>query len=238
MGYVITALGLNQILEKLSESYEIYGPKRFVRGGRFTDTDMIRYDRVTSWEEMDWSKRSDYSFKEVLLPIRQTLFYFTEDEVREAEVERKKGALVFLRSCDLHAVKRLDAMYLGNGKADYYYKRLREKIRFVLVGCEKAESSCFCVDMKTNVSEDYDLGLNIRGENMEIDCKWEEVKELFEQNCSSRTEVAVDYVSETKTRVKIPKNLTPAIAKASLWEEYNKRCIGCGRCNFVCPTCI
>ena len=22
-----------------------------------------------------------------------------------------------------------------------------------------------------------------------------------------------------------------------MWEEYNSRCISCGRCNFVCPTC-
>ena len=23
----------------------------------------------------------------------------------------------------------------------------------------------------------------------------------------------------------------------SIWDEYDTRCIGCGRCNFVCPTC-
>ena len=22
-----------------------------------------------------------------------------------------------------------------------------------------------------------------------------------------------------------------------MWQEYGSRCIGCGRCNFVCPTC-
>ena len=25
--------------------------------------------------------------------------------------------------------------------------------------------------------------------------------------------------------------------KHPLWDEYTTRCIGCGRCNFVCPTC-
>lgn len=237
MGYFITVEKLDRVLKALSESYEIYGPKLFVRGGRFTDTDMIRYDKVASWEEMEWSKRSDYSFKEVLLPLRQTLFYFTEDRVKEADPERTKGALIFLRSCDLHAVKRLDAMYLRNGEADYYYSRLRKKVRFVLVGCQSAGESCFCVDMKTNVSDEYDIGLNIREGKLEVDCKWEEASALFDQNCSSKTEVAVDHVTETRTRVKIPENLSSAIAKASMWEEYSRRCIGCGRCNFVCPTC-
>ena len=35
----------------------------------------------------------------------------------------------------------------------------------------------------------------------------------------------------------IPAEVPASILKAPLWDEYNARCIGCGRCNFVCPTC-
>ena len=44
-------------------------------------------------------------------------------------------------------------------------------------------------------------------------------------------------VTETKTRVHIPENLTAKAAKSSVWKEYDSRCINCGRCNFSCPTC-
>ena len=27
------------------------------------------------------------------------------------------------------------------------------------------------------------------------------------------------------------------VMKSTMWNEYNERCIACGRCNFVCPTC-
>ncbi len=27
------------------------------------------------------------------------------------------------------------------------------------------------------------------------------------------------------------------IIKSKVWDEYSERCIACGRCNFVCPTC-
>jgi anaerobic sulfite reductase subunit A len=36
--------------------------------------------------------------------------------------------------------------------------------------------------------------------------------------------------------VTIPANLDASVAKAGMGEEYDGRCIDCGRCNFVCPT--
>ena len=78
--------------------------------------------------EIIFDEKSQYSFKEVLLPVSQTLFYFTEHEVKEADAP-VKGAVIFLRSCDIHALKRLDDMYLHNGPEDYYYRRLRDRIK-------------------------------------------------------------------------------------------------------------
>ena len=92
------------------------------------------YGKVSSISEIVFDRKSEYSFKEVLTPISQTLFFFTEDQCKEADPP-KKGAVLFLRSCDLHALKRLDDLYLHNGPADYYYKRIRDNIKIVLMGC-------------------------------------------------------------------------------------------------------
>ena len=35
-------------------------------------------------------------------------------------------------------------MYLHNGPADYYYKRIRDNIKIVLIGCKHSFESCFC----------------------------------------------------------------------------------------------
>ena len=50
-------------------------------------------------------------------------------------------------------------------------------------------------------------------------------------------EVTPDFVAENKEKVTLPKNLSNETYKKEIWEEYGSRCIGCGRCNFVCPTC-
>ncbi len=82
--------------------------------------------KIKSIEEVVFDEKSDYSYKEILLPLSETLFYFTEKEVKEAD-PKEKGGVIFLRSCDLHAVKRMDDIYLYNGFEDYYYKKAPRK---------------------------------------------------------------------------------------------------------------
>lgn len=236
MGYVLDKDGMNQILSKLSKKYLIYAPKCYVGGGRLSDTDCIRYGEVGSVDEIVFDKKSEFSFKEVLTPITQTLFYFTEESIKEADGP-KKGAVIFLRSCDLHGVKRLDDMYLANGPVDSYYERIREKVKFVLIGCNSAFENCFCVDMGTNRSENYDMSIDYSDDNFRVDCKCVEFDWVLKENAIKEEVVTPEYVKETVTRVHIPKNLNAKVAESSMWREYDSRCIGCGRCNLVCPTC-
>ncbi len=253
MGYIMTPADMDAVLERLEKDYIIYAPVVYKDGGRFSDTDCVRYGKINSIEEIEFEKKSEFSFKEILTPVSQTLFFFTENEVKEADAE-KKGAVVFLRNCDLHAVRRLDEMYLNNGPEDYYYKRIREKIHFVVMGCAKSFENCFCVDMGTNKA-DYETSIDAKEDGYYLDCKWEELRKYLDaavenenaqsrqaenrpENVTSRTaEVTPEYVTENYVHVNIPENLSSEIGKSSLWREYDSRCINCGRCNFACPTC-
>ena len=64
----------------------------------------------------------------------------------------------------------------------------------------------------------------------------------FEQAFSAapgaeRADVTPRFVTENEVRVEIPEEVPREIIKSDLWDEYTARCINCGRCNFVCPTC-
>lgn len=236
MGFQISSKDMNLFFNEIKNDYDIYAPTVYEDGGRFSDTDCIRYGKVNKFEEIEFEKKSEFSFKEVILPIVQTLFYFTEESVKEAE-GRKKGAVIFLRSCDLNAVKRIDEIYLNNSCEDYYYKRLRDNVKFILIGCSNSFENCFCVDMNTNRATDYSLAINWSKERLFIDCKDESWKLFFEKNSISQLDVTPDYVTENRIKVNIPENLTTEVAKSSVWNQYDSRCIACGRCNFVCPTC-
>ncbi|MFQ7550420.1 MAG: hypothetical protein ACLRMZ_09075 [Blautia marasmi] len=83
MGYCYKTQDLQQVFSALTETYDLYAPKLFLKKGAFSDTDLVRYGRITSPEEIVLDRKSRFSPKEVMFPISQTLFYFTEDKVTE-----------------------------------------------------------------------------------------------------------------------------------------------------------
>ena len=175
--------------------------------------------------------------KETILPIRQTLFFYAEDKCEEADVD-ETPRLIFLRSCEIHGVKRLDDIYLKNGGfEDIYYKKMRENAKFILIGCEKSFDTCFCVDMKTNKTDEYSAYIKVDGNDVYLDVKDEEIENILANIEKEEKEVTPDYVKENEVKVNIPADLSLEVMKSTMWNEYHERCIACGRCNFVCPTC-
>lgn len=74
MGYVLSRDGMNAVLGKLGEESLIYAPVVKKGEGRFEGTDVVRYDFVRSLDEIAFDRKSDYSFKEILTPLSDTLF--------------------------------------------------------------------------------------------------------------------------------------------------------------------
>ena len=114
MGYKLNLENMNLALNELKKTYKMYAPKVFEGAGTFSDTDRVRYGEISTIEEIEFDQKSSYSYKETILPTRQTLFFFTDDECKEAEVD-ERPSLIFLRSCEIHSLKRIDDIYLRNG---------------------------------------------------------------------------------------------------------------------------
>ena len=188
-----------------TEKYDVYAPMLMEGEGCFSDTDVIRYGKVSSLDDIVWDKKSDYSFKETLLPINETLFYYTEDQTTVPKGPQK-GLLIFLRSCDLHAVKRLDDIYLNNKFEDFYYARIRERAKFILMGCETSCQSGFCVSMGTNQNNDYDAYMKVDGDTVYADVKCDELKDFTQEGIPC--DVTPDYVTENIEKVTNPGNKT------------------------------
>lgn len=221
-------------LEKLSKEFKIFAPKSFQDRGTYSDTDVVKYDVVNHFDEMVWDRKSNFSPKETILPINQVLFYFTEKEFTESTEEEKK-ILVFLRACDLNAVKRIDQIYLANGASkDTFYARRREKVKFVVVGCTESYHNCFCVSMGSNTVDNYDAAMNIRNNEIYLEIQDDSLA-VFE---GEKTDFNIDFVKENKFSIEVPENIDfMHLQSHSMWDEYDTRCIACGRCNFTCPTC-
>lgn len=151
MAYNFNKKAFNQLLSELNNEYQIYAPVRKKNKGAFSANDLITYDLIESLEEIELKEKSKYSAKEIAFPIRETLFHFVDGEQKVAALDDKKY-IVFLRPCDRNAFKRLDKIFLENGpEADFYYKRLREKVKFFVIECTEGFDSCFCVSMEATL---------------------------------------------------------------------------------------
>ena len=83
MGFKLEKQKVEALFAELEKQYRIFAPKRFFRQGRYSDTDLVRYAEIKTFDEIEFSGKSDYPTKEVTGPIQQSLFFFTEDEYRE-----------------------------------------------------------------------------------------------------------------------------------------------------------
>ncbi|WP_423363989.1 anaerobic sulfite reductase subunit AsrA [Mycoplasma sp. P36-A1] len=230
----LTYLELDDYLAKIAKSYDLYGPVVQEKAGVFSDTDTIIFEKVNNFSEMCFDKKSNYSAKDIFLPLSETIFYFTENEYTKP-TNKLKPSLIFVRSCDLHAIKRTDQIYLYNKYEDIYYKEKKELLKFVLVGCKEEFDNCHCVDFATNISDNYDIALNIRDNGVEIDIKDADLDLL---NVIDIKDFMHDHVSINSYKVNVPDKVElEKVINADIWDEYSTRCIACGACNFVCPTC-
>lgn len=241
MSFELSNREADQALRALEETYDIYAPRRFAKQGRYSDTDVIRYDKVHAVEEIVWQVKSDYPAKEVINPIQQTVFYFTEDEYRESKPPRKP-ILLFVRPCDIHAQKIQARIFAGNGGfVDTYYARMRERVKFILMECGGGDDTCFCVSMGTNAVDraDYAAAVRFTPDGMLVEVVDPDLEPAFARGRPA--DFTPEFVTENALKVTVPdlsdKAVRLALKSHPMWKEFDSRCISCGACTVACSTC-
>lgn len=239
MSYNLTAAQADMLLESLAKDYKIYAPKRLRAQGRFSDTDIISYGEVSKFEEIVWDTKSDYPVKEVITPIQQAIFYFTEDEYRESKTPTKP-ILILARPCDINAQDVQAQIYAGNGGfTDSYYARKRALVRFVMMECGGGDDTCFCVSMGTNKTDNYSIAAKFSKDGVQMQVVDPDFQPYFEG--FPEQDYTPSFVEKNEIEVMIPdlsdKEVRKRLKQHPMWEEFNKRCISCGACTVACSTC-
>ncbi len=232
MGWNLSGSDFNDLIAKLKADYTVLAPKRFIGRGRFSETDLIRYDEIETLDDIVWDEKSTFSPKEVVFPITQTLFHFTEKAFSEPEPD-EKNFLIFLRPCDINGIRRLDTIYLKNGsQSDAYYARLRQRVRFVMIECTEGFDTCFCVSMKSNVTADYDMAVRLRRGGALLEVKNDAFMKYVPPGIP-QVDFTPAFIQENKIQVTVPDvdEMPVGIYTHEMWNEYKSRCIACGRCN-------
>lgn len=191
--------------------------------------------------------------KKYLLPPHERLFRFNTTTMEmEVEIEAIPTVIMGIHTCDMHAIALLDKVN-NTGYADQHYQSRRAETYFVSIECLKpCMSGSFCKSMGTlTVPENFDLHLTDLGDEYIIDIGSEKGEALLEGftsvwNPSDQDYERYDAVMAAKWPnfqyrlefdvTELP-DLLAASQKSPLWDELGERCLACGMCTKVCPTC-
>ncbi len=199
------------------------------------------------------------SWKKFLYPSIQKLFtaYYKNNklEIEREEDTKTKYAFIGVRACEINSIEIQDIVFFGGEFQNSKYKTLRKNSLIIAVNCSKAESNCFCTSMGTGpeVKSGYDILLTeILNENEHyflIEIGSERGNEIVsEVNTRDSNEIDLERKHQViqKTISQIQKHLDTENLKEillknfenPLWDEVAKRCLACGNCTMVCPTCF
>jgi sulfhydrogenase subunit beta (sulfur reductase) len=199
------------------------------------------------------------SWKKFLYPSIQKLFtaYYKNNklEIEKPEPPATKYAFIGVRSCEINSIEIQDRVFFGGEYQNSNYKTLRKNSLIVAVNCSKAEENCFCTSMGTGpeVKSGYDILLteiinekehyflietgSERGEEIVNDLN---TREASESELSKKNQVIQKTISQIQKHLDT-ENLKDILLKnleSPLWDEVAKRCLACGNCTMVCPTCF
>ncbi len=232
--FFLTGAETEAAFQRLREICDIYGPALDEKG-------TVRFRKLEHFSELVNDRQSDFSPKEVYYPISQTLFRFDENNYSTAVPEAGKPLLIFAHPCDINAIRRLDNIFLKNGgQADLYYAAQRSRVRFALLECpENGYPGCWCVSMGTNKAEDYVLAVRVSADGTQMLVRDKALLPCFAGVCER--DYAPSFVEQNAREAHLPRvGAVKSLQKVfdlEFWKDYNNRCISCGGCNTVCPTC-
>lgn len=203
-----------------------------------------------------------HSWKRYLFPQRSRLFAAerTADggfAVVDDPGDPPRYAFVGVRACEVAAIAVQDRVFTGGAHPDPIYARNREGNLVVAVQCSNPAGTCFCASMGTGpgVSGGYDLRVT------EIaDTATDRHVLLVEAGTAagasvlagvaSRPAEAADHdaaqavvgaaaasMGRSLDTSALP-GLLRANADAPIWDDVARRCLTCGNCTMVCPTCF
>ncbi len=237
--YHLQADELDALFAHLEEQYLVYAPVRIPSGGRYAQTDSVLYRPVHRYEDIEYRERSTYPMKEVLTPITQTLFYFTEDQYQESKPPAK-DLLIFGRACDINAIRIQDQIYLLNGGVeDPFYKRVRDRAKFVLMECAQQFEGCFCCSVGANVTDMHAMAFSFGERDAQIEVSDEAFRDYFSQ--AKPSDYSIRFPEENELKVNYPvidrMDMANRLKDHPMWREFDDRCIACGSCTVACSTC-
>lgn len=164
-------------------------------------------------------------------------------------------AFLGVRPCDLRAIAIQDRVLTGGAHRDPVYEGRRSGALLIVVECTEPGATCFCVSMGTGpaAGPGYDLVMTevvdedghrfwIRsgspeGAGILAELPARPADSGTRETARAGVTAAADRMGRTMPEADL-RELMAGTLDAPRWDDVAGRCLTCGNCTMVCPTCF
>jgi ferredoxin len=200
-----------------------------------------------------------HSWKKFLSPPVVRLWQARRDNgsfhINPEEYDVSPLAFIGVRACELNAIAIQDRVFLEGEYRDPIYAAQREQLFILAVNCSQAANTCFCASMRAGprVTGQFDLALTeVKDEEhhyftVEVgSALGEDVLSVVPHRPATAEERAVATEVIARTTASMKRSIDTRGIKQRLyasyehphWDDVAARCLACGNCTQVCPTCF
>jgi sulfhydrogenase subunit beta (sulfur reductase) len=216
------------------------------RNGKITFRESDRFSEIATGYI-----QTTKSSKEVIFPRTEKLFDYTKNKdgisVKGSDLKDISETILWgIRPCDAAGIGQLSAIFNWDYKDEIYNNRL-SRVTVLGFSCSKADEYCFCTSVggnpgNTSGNDILFTQLGVNGDYLAeiLTDKGSAVvslaSELFEKAGEIKKDQYLAVVPVRFDQEEISKKLEK-IFESEQWIEQSLKCLGCGACTYVCPTC-
>jgi ferredoxin len=229
-------------LEKLLTSHDIFVP---VKDEYSLDYEPFRPDQT---ENIAYNTPKPATpLKNFFLPVRENVTSF--------KGSNRSRIIIGAPNCDVEALGLLDEIYLDESFSDPFYRTRRERTIIISSDCYSINDHCHCTSygIRPYATANADMALLSDGDDIilrVITGRGEELSKQFSSAVygedSARLLFADQRHRDTEAMLSARNSGLPdyrttgeLVEKAGdqIWVKYASKCVSCGACTTICPTC-
>ena len=249
-GVILDKKDLEGMFEQLASRSAVYG---FSKNGREKTI-----CRASTLHELDiCSKNTNVSWKRHFFPQTETMLSFDASEAASPAADRQEtdtpeqDVLFGVRPCDALAISLMDRVFVDQDPQDPYYAKRRARTAIIAFACVEPGSACFCNSVGGN--PDSETGADLMFYELKDRYYVAAVTELgaaILAAAAPKAKAATHKDEEEKlsvmarARESLERRFDASVLAekledfgAEIWETVHRKCLGCGICTYLCPTC-
>ena len=200
-----------------------------------------------------------HGWKKFLYPAEARVFAAQRNghgfRILNDDAPSPRYAFVGMRACELAAMAIQDRVLLGEDYRETVYQARRHGVFLVAVNCTVSAPTCFCASMHTGppAQAGFDLALTElvdaqrhiflveagtrQGAEVLAELGAKEADATARQDAEKAIKAAMAETTR-KLRTSGIREMLYAAFEHPHWDEVAARCLACGNCTMVCPTCF